>query len=95
VASPWFRRDLGVPDPDPARFHREPYGAFPRQRFGGCRDAVLASLRAASSTRTLRPMSEAFIVQPSEGWRLDLGGFEAVVLATSAQTSGDELGLAA
>jgi mannose-6-phosphate isomerase-like protein (cupin superfamily) len=34
-------------------------------------------------------MSEAFIVQPSEGRRLDLGGFEAVVLATSAQTSGD------
>jgi mannose-6-phosphate isomerase-like protein (cupin superfamily) len=33
-------------------------------------------------------MSEAFIVQPSEGRRLDLGGFEAVVLATDAQTSG-------
>ena len=32
-------------------------------------------------------MSEAFIVQPSEGRRLDLGGFEAVVLATNAQTS--------
>jgi hypothetical protein len=46
-------------------------------------------LRAASSTRTLWPRSEAFIVQPSEGRRLDLGGFEAVVLATSAQTSGD------
>jgi quercetin dioxygenase-like cupin family protein len=34
-------------------------------------------------------MSEAFIVQPSEGRRLDLGNFEAVVLATSAQTSGE------
>jgi mannose-6-phosphate isomerase-like protein (cupin superfamily) len=34
-------------------------------------------------------MSEAFIVQPSEGRRLDLGNFEAVVLATNAQTSGE------
>lgn len=34
-------------------------------------------------------MSEAFIVPPGEGRRLDLGNFEAVVLATSAQTSGE------
>jgi mannose-6-phosphate isomerase-like protein (cupin superfamily) len=33
-------------------------------------------------------MSEAFIVPPGEGRHLDLGNFEAVVLATSAQTSG-------
>ncbi len=33
-------------------------------------------------------MSEAFIVPPTEGRRLDLGGFEAVVLATNTQTSG-------
>ena len=34
-------------------------------------------------------MSEAFIVIPGGGRHLDLGNFEAVVLATSAQTSGD------
>ena len=34
-------------------------------------------------------MSEAFIVPPGEGRHLDLGNFEAVVLATSAQTSGE------
>ena len=34
-------------------------------------------------------MSEAFIVQPGQGRRLDLGNFEAVVLATAAQTSGE------
>ncbi|MCW2802210.1 MAG: Cupin 2 conserved barrel domain protein [Propionibacteriaceae bacterium] len=34
-------------------------------------------------------MSEAFVVQPGQGRRLDLGNFEAVVLATAAQTSGE------
>jgi mannose-6-phosphate isomerase-like protein (cupin superfamily) len=34
-------------------------------------------------------MTEAFIVQPGEGRRLDLGNFEAVVLAAAAQTSGE------
>jgi mannose-6-phosphate isomerase-like protein (cupin superfamily) len=34
-------------------------------------------------------MSEAFIVPPGEGRQLDLGTFEAVVLATSAQTAGE------
>jgi mannose-6-phosphate isomerase-like protein (cupin superfamily) len=34
-------------------------------------------------------VSEAFIVQPGEGRRLDLGNFEALVLATAAQTSGE------
>jgi mannose-6-phosphate isomerase-like protein (cupin superfamily) len=34
-------------------------------------------------------MSEAFIVQPGQGRRLDLGNFEAVVLAAAAQTSGE------
>jgi mannose-6-phosphate isomerase-like protein (cupin superfamily) len=33
-------------------------------------------------------MTEAFIVQPGQGQRLDLGNFEALVLATAAQTSG-------
>lgn len=33
-------------------------------------------------------MSEAFIVPPGQGRHLDLGNFEAVVLATSTQTSG-------
>jgi mannose-6-phosphate isomerase-like protein (cupin superfamily) len=33
-------------------------------------------------------MNEAFIVGPGEGRHLDLGNFEAVVLATAAQTSG-------
>ncbi len=33
-------------------------------------------------------MSEAFIVQPSMGRLLDLGSFEAVVLATAEQTAG-------
>lgn len=32
-------------------------------------------------------MREAFIVAPGEGRRLDLGNFEAVILATAAQTS--------
>lgn len=34
-------------------------------------------------------MSEAFIVPPGQGRHLDLGNFEAVVLATSTQTSGE------
>src|SRR5215218_11356642 len=34
-------------------------------------------------------MSEAFIVGPDEGRRLDLGNFEALVLATAAQTSSE------
>ena len=34
-------------------------------------------------------MSEAFIVPPGQGRLLDLGNFEAEVLATSAQTSGE------
>lgn len=34
-------------------------------------------------------MSEAFIVGPGEGRHLDLGNFEAVVLATAAQTAGE------
>lgn len=34
-------------------------------------------------------MSEAFIVGPGEGRLLDLGNFEAVVLATAAQTAGE------
>lgn len=34
-------------------------------------------------------MSEAFIVTPGEGRHLDLGNFEAVILATAAQTSGE------
>lgn len=34
-------------------------------------------------------MSEAFVVLPDQGRHLDLGNFETVVLATSAQTSGE------
>ena len=34
-------------------------------------------------------MSEAFIVQPDAGRRLDLGTFEAVVLASAAETAGE------
>jgi mannose-6-phosphate isomerase-like protein (cupin superfamily) len=34
-------------------------------------------------------MSTAFIVQPGEGALLDLGNFEAVVLATADQTQGE------
>jgi mannose-6-phosphate isomerase-like protein (cupin superfamily) len=34
-------------------------------------------------------MSEAFIVGPSQGRHLDLGNFEALVLATAAQTSSE------
>ena len=34
-------------------------------------------------------MDEAFIVEPSEGRLLDLGNFEAVVLATADQTGGE------
>ena len=33
-------------------------------------------------------VSEAFVVPPGQGRHLDLGNFEAVVLATSTQTSG-------
>src|SRR5918998_5058132 len=33
-------------------------------------------------------MSEAFVVPPGQGRHLDLGNFEALVLATSTQTSG-------
>jgi mannose-6-phosphate isomerase-like protein (cupin superfamily) len=34
-------------------------------------------------------MAEAFIVQPGAGKRLDLGNFEAVLLATAEQTAND------
>ena len=34
-------------------------------------------------------MNEAFIVRPGEGRRLDLGNFEALVLATAVQTSNE------
>jgi mannose-6-phosphate isomerase-like protein (cupin superfamily) len=34
-------------------------------------------------------MQQAFIVQPGEGPRLDLGNFEALVLATAAQTASE------
>lgn len=34
-------------------------------------------------------MTAAFVVPPGEGRRLDLGNFEALVLATSAQTAGE------
>lgn len=34
-------------------------------------------------------MSKAFIVQPDAGRTLDLGNFEAVVLASAAQTAGE------
>ena len=34
-------------------------------------------------------MSQAFIVPPGQGKHLDLGNFEAVILATAAQTSGE------
>jgi len=34
-------------------------------------------------------MDEAFIVEPSEGRLLELGNFEAVVLATADQTGGE------
>jgi mannose-6-phosphate isomerase-like protein (cupin superfamily) len=34
-------------------------------------------------------MNEAFIVRPGEGRRLDLGNFEALVLATATQTSNE------
>jgi mannose-6-phosphate isomerase-like protein (cupin superfamily) len=37
-------------------------------------------------------VNEAFVVRPGEGRRLDLGNFEALVLATAAQTS-DEFAL--
>ena len=37
----------------------------------------------------MRAMSQAFIVQPGQGRHLDLGTFEALVLATSAETSGE------
>jgi hypothetical protein len=34
-------------------------------------------------------INEAFIVRPGEGRHVDLGNFEALVLASAAQTSGD------
>jgi len=43
---------------------------------------------AFSDTR-MSYMSEAFIVGPDQGRRLDLGNFEALVLATAAQTSSE------
>ncbi|KAA1426616.1 cupin domain-containing protein [Nocardioides antri] len=46
-------------------------------------------LPSARSRRTMADMSEAFIVPPGEGRLLDLGNFEAVVLATAAQTDGE------
>lgn len=37
----------------------------------------------------LPDMTDAFIVAPGDGRRLDLGNFEAIVLATAAQTSNE------
>jgi len=45
-------------------------------------------LRCPSSARTLTRMAMPFIVQPGEGRLLDLGNFEAVVLADEPSTSG-------
>jgi mannose-6-phosphate isomerase-like protein (cupin superfamily) len=46
-------------------------------------------LRQASGRRIVCCVSEAFIVPPGGGRRLDLGNFQAEVLATSVQTDGD------
>jgi hypothetical protein len=46
-------------------------------------------LRGTVGDGMLSDMSEAFIVVPGEGRRLDLGNFEAIVLATAAQTSNE------
>jgi mannose-6-phosphate isomerase-like protein (cupin superfamily) len=46
-------------------------------------------LRARFGDGMLSDMSEAFIVVPGEGRRLDLGNFEAIVLATAVQTSNE------
>jgi mannose-6-phosphate isomerase-like protein (cupin superfamily) len=49
-------------------------------------DAVIAR---TTGLLQAEPVTEAFIVQPGAGRRLDLGTFEAIVLASSAQTSGE------
>ncbi len=49
----------------------------------------LCLLRGSTDDGTLEFMTQAFIVQPDEGRLLDLGNFEAVVLATGVQTSGE------
>jgi mannose-6-phosphate isomerase-like protein (cupin superfamily) len=46
-------------------------------------------LRQGSARRIVSVVSEAFIVPPGEGRRLDLGNFQVEVLATSAQTDGE------
>jgi mannose-6-phosphate isomerase-like protein (cupin superfamily) len=45
-------------------------------------------LRSFSLTRILVRMSEPLIVRPGEGRLLDLGNFEAVVMADASSTSG-------
>jgi mannose-6-phosphate isomerase-like protein (cupin superfamily) len=68
--------------------------AFDRQSCGrvhrlpGC-DGKSRRLRTTFRNGMLANMSEAFFVMPGEGKRLDLGNFEAIVLATAAQTSNE------
>jgi mannose-6-phosphate isomerase-like protein (cupin superfamily) len=47
------------------------------------------SLRPGAGRRMLTVVSEAFVVPPGEGRRLDLGNFQVEVLAASAQTAGE------
>lgn len=46
-------------------------------------------LRPGTCDGMLSSMAAAFVLPPGEGRHLDLGNFEAIVLATSAQTSGE------
>jgi mannose-6-phosphate isomerase-like protein (cupin superfamily) len=55
----------------------------------GSEQQLLGRLRARLGDGMLTDMTEAFIVVPGEGRRLDLGKFEAIVLATAAQTSNE------
>jgi len=48
-----------------------------------------ALLHAGFDGTRMSIMSEAFILGPDEGRRLDMGNFEALVLATAAQTSSE------
>jgi mannose-6-phosphate isomerase-like protein (cupin superfamily) len=68
--------------PRPTDFASVRVLAVPGCRQPGPLQVVLGYYRLAA-------MTEAFIVHADEGRRLDLGNFEAIVLASAAQTSGE------
>jgi len=72
-------RSSGVSEPDRAQVR-----SVPAPFKGPC-----GSLPGGGWTATLSAMSDPFVVLPGQGHPLDMGTFQAEVLATSGRTSGE------